>query len=200
MIEKLRPFLAHPMVKGIASVMTGNLAAQLLVIAATPILTRLYGPSDFGVYGTLLTTISIGSSIASLGLNMAIPKAATDKEASALAAVSTATALVAAPMLGVSAYLVMSAGYWRFGAIGPGLASAILALGLFVFTFYGTALYAAIRLQCYRWIAIARIVQYGGIVAAQLALASVAGAAGLALGHVIGFAGGALIEDDVRGI
>jgi O-antigen/teichoic acid export membrane protein len=189
--ERLHRFISHPMVRGVGSVFTGNIGAQFLVVAATPVLTRLYGPDEFGVYGSMLTAISIASTAIGLGFNLAIPKARANEEAGALAVASTVSALFFAAPLGVLCYWAVSVGLWKLGAFGAGMASFVLVAGAIAFAFYGTALYAAIRVGRYRWIAIARITLYGGAVLMQIALAPLLGAAGLALGHVIGMAGGA---------
>ena len=45
--------------KNVLIMVVGRVAAQAIPILITPILTRLYSPNDFGVFGVFLTIISI---------------------------------------------------------------------------------------------------------------------------------------------
>ncbi|MDE2427348.1 MAG: oligosaccharide flippase family protein [Burkholderiales bacterium] len=48
-------------------------AGQLIVLAATPVLARIYSPNEFGIYASLVAISAIISSIASLRFDVAIP-------------------------------------------------------------------------------------------------------------------------------
>lgn len=76
----------------------GTTAAQLIGLATTPVLTRLYDPVAFGAFGTFSAIVTIGASFAGLALPLAIVYADTDDERRALAriciAVSALTGLL----------------------------------------------------------------------------------------------------------
>src|SRR5690606_21592699 len=71
-------------VRNVAVLAGGTALGQLLTIAASPVLTRLYDPADFGVlgvYAALLTTIT---TVASLRYELAIPVSDDEEEAASL--------------------------------------------------------------------------------------------------------------------
>ncbi|EFN8692865.1 hypothetical protein EBA27_25315, partial [Escherichia coli] len=45
-------------------VIGGNALAQIIVILGTPLLTRMYQPSDFGIYSTIMAVVLIVGIIA----------------------------------------------------------------------------------------------------------------------------------------
>lgn len=56
----------------LAKLMGGSLGVQLLLLLATPLLTRLFTAADFGVLGVFLSLASIGGAVATLRYEMAI--------------------------------------------------------------------------------------------------------------------------------
>jgi O-antigen/teichoic acid export membrane protein len=65
----------------------GTAMAQALLVVASPLLTRIYTPADFGVLGVYLSIVSVLVIIASLRLEMALPIPTEAGEADALLAV-----------------------------------------------------------------------------------------------------------------
>ena len=66
----------------------GTLTAQILLVAASPILTRLYSPSDFGLLGVYTSMLAITLLLSSLRFDIAIPLPEEDVEAANLVALS----------------------------------------------------------------------------------------------------------------
>lgn len=60
-----------------SNLLSGNAAAQLVFLASTPILTRLYTPEDFSDLAVYVALIVIGLSLSCLKLAVAIPLAKT---------------------------------------------------------------------------------------------------------------------------
>ncbi|PJD96591.1 MAG: hypothetical protein CK426_08070 [Legionella sp.] len=60
---------------------SGTTIAQLLPILITPLLTRLYSPTDFGIFSLYLGIVSICSVIVSARYELAIMQSKSDKEA-----------------------------------------------------------------------------------------------------------------------
>jgi O-antigen/teichoic acid export membrane protein len=80
-VKKLKRLFENKFVKNIVIVASGTAFAQILTIAMTPVITRIYLPEEYGilsVYGSLLTLLSIG---ASLDYQKAIPIAEDDQSA-----------------------------------------------------------------------------------------------------------------------
>lgn len=61
-----------------------NLGAQALLVLASPILTRLFGPADFGVLALYVSLTSIIVSMATLRFDWLMPNARTDRHAAGL--------------------------------------------------------------------------------------------------------------------
>ena len=59
--------------RGVASLTTGTVIGQLLLLAASPVVTRLYSAEDFGVFGVFVSLVSILSVVSSLRYQIAIP-------------------------------------------------------------------------------------------------------------------------------
>jgi lipopolysaccharide exporter len=65
-------------------VMTSTGLAQLLTIGFSPVLSRLYGPGDFGVYGTFLSVAGVLSAVVTLQYSEALMLPDQDREAAGL--------------------------------------------------------------------------------------------------------------------
>jgi len=86
----------------LAKLMGGSLGVQLLLLLATPILTRLFTAADFGVLGVFLSLASIGGAVATLRYEMAIvvaPSRVASRCLFWLAAAATVTSCVLAAMV-----------------------------------------------------------------------------------------------------
>ncbi|MCF7482055.1 oligosaccharide flippase family protein [Vibrio sp. J1-1] len=69
--------------KNIATLMSGTLAAQIVSLAAIPVITRIYNPTEFGAFSFLLSISTIIGLVSSLKYDQAImlPKRVLDTEA-----------------------------------------------------------------------------------------------------------------------
>lgn len=65
--------------KNIFIVSSGNLISRLIVLLATPLITRLYTPEDYGVFSVFLSITAVLGSIATLRYAVAIPIATEEK-------------------------------------------------------------------------------------------------------------------------
>src|SRR2546423_1133933 len=66
----------------------------LVAIAASPLITRLYSPAEFGVLGVFATTLSVVTVVASLRYDLAIPYPIEEREAAGILALSLVTILL----------------------------------------------------------------------------------------------------------
>lgn len=99
--------LAHsPFARTIGSFMVLTALGQGIYFLLAPLIGRLFTPADVGIYGLLLTIISIASILVCLMYDYAIPVAASDEEAHDLTAGCLAIALVVAPLVGIALALV----------------------------------------------------------------------------------------------
>ncbi|MGB9859042.1 MAG: lipopolysaccharide biosynthesis protein, partial [Moorellaceae bacterium] len=89
------------------AVLTGGTAAgQAMVVLASPILTRLYTPEDFGVLAVYSSVLSIVSVVASLRYELAIPLAEDDETAANLLLLSLTIGVGVSLLTGILTWLL----------------------------------------------------------------------------------------------
>ena len=151
-------------------VLTGGTAAgQAIIVAASPILTRLYSPEEFGVLAVFAALLGILGVIASLRYELAIPLPETDEDAANVAILSLvvvlgmalASAAVAIPLRQPIADALNT----------PLLAKYIwlLPLGLLLIGIYQVFNYWAIRTKAFSAIARTKLIQSLSMVTVQIA-------------------------------
>ena len=79
MLTKLKP--KSEFSHNVLTLMTGTTIAQAIPIAISPILTRIYTPKDFGLYGLFISIIMVLSSIISARYELAIMLPVKDEDA-----------------------------------------------------------------------------------------------------------------------
>ena len=145
--------------RGVSVLVGGTAGAQLLMVLAAPLLTRLFTPEDFGllaVYGGFLAIFTV---IASLRYELAIPLPEDPQEAANVAVLSL---LVVTVISLLSAFIVFFAGEPLAQLLGvPILARYfwLLPVGVFFVGFYQVFNYWAIRNKNFKAIANTRIKQ-----------------------------------------
>lgn len=70
--------------RSVAVLAGGTAAGQAIVVLASPIITRLYTPEDFGVLAVYSSLLGILSTVAALRYELAIPLSEKDEDAAAL--------------------------------------------------------------------------------------------------------------------
>jgi len=146
----------------------GTAAAQVITVLATPLLTRLYNPEDFGVlsvYASLLTIIAV---IASLRYQLAIPIAENDEDAANVVALSLLV------VIGMTILTTVFVGFFRHPIVDilncPSLATYLwlLPVGLLLVGTYQVFQYWAIRSKAFSAIARTKLAQALSMVGVQL--------------------------------
>ena len=79
--------------RNVATVATGTAVAQAMLMAFTPIITRLYGPEAYGLQGIFLSVVSLLTTAAALGYPTAIVLPRSDVDALGLVRLSIYTGL-----------------------------------------------------------------------------------------------------------
>lgn len=85
-LNKIMP--KAPIARGIGLLVGGTAGAQLLMIGATPIITRLYQPSDYGILATFTAILGLVNVISCLRYELAIPLPKKSEDAYNLVALS----------------------------------------------------------------------------------------------------------------
>lgn len=80
--------------KSVTVLVSGTILAQLLIILATPIVSRLYDPKAFGEYAIIVSTSTIIINIVSLGLTSSVMIPKNDDESKDVFMVATITTIV----------------------------------------------------------------------------------------------------------
>lgn len=183
----VRDLLGRPFVRGVSALMGGTALRQLVVLAAAPILTRLYAPADFGVLAVFTSAVAIGTTVCSLTYHLAIPLPESDEVGVNVLAL-TLLITVATSTIAAGAVLIWQGGLvtWLKVPIASGL---VWFLGP---TLLGANVYQALSFWATRKgqfgkVARTKVLQGGGQDAIQVAGGLAAtGAAGLLAGYAAG--------------
>lgn len=170
----------------ILGVAAGAASAHGVVLLASPILTRLYSPADFGVYSFFFAALGFVAPVATLRYELAIPLPRSDKAARGIAALgllaSAALTTLLAVVLGVGKWLGIPPLADASTAFLLGLPAGVAATGVYQITNY-----LAVRHERFGSIAVARGGLGIGTSLVQVVLGATAfGSAGLVIGDVVG--------------
>jgi O-antigen/teichoic acid export membrane protein len=154
--------------KAAGLILGSTVAAQLVVVAASPVLSRLYEPSDFGVLATASGLVSILAIGASLRLEEVLPLIRSDR----IARLAAGLGLTVATILGVSVVLPV----YLFGRnAGIPATDGVLvaftlcvALAVALAGYYSTLAGARLRSQSFGSVARANVDKVLGQLAIQL--------------------------------
>lgn len=164
----------------VLTLVTGAAAAQALVFAARPVLTRLYTPEEFGV---LTLFVALAALLAAAGTGRyedALMLPERDEEAVNVLALAVLVALTLGLAVGLATGWVQGPEAVAWRALAPG---GVLLAVTSAFEIWHT------RLDRFRVVSAGRVAQSATVAAAQLAAGFLAaGAAGLVLGSVAGAA------------
>lgn len=187
----VRKFLArHPRLRGVLAIGGGTLAGQLILLAVTPILSRLYTPEAFGAFSTLIAIVSIVGSVAALKFDAGIVLPEEERDAATV----TRMALFCAGLVSV-----ISAGVlWALELLGLGeswssifLAPVWMAVLAFLTALATILTQVALRGRAYAAVARRPPIQSGTTALVQVGMGFVApGPVGLVTGTAVGNAAG----------
>lgn len=179
-------------VRSVGVVVSGTAAGQVIVLLASPILTRLYAPEEFGVLAVYAAILGAIAMVGSLSYELAIPLPRADRQAANILAVSLGTAVL---VTATSALIIFALreriGVWTgTPALRPYL--WLIPVGVLFAAGYQVWNYWAIRTRSFSLIASTRLRQGLGSAGVQLGFgAAGAGPVGLILGQIVGQAAGA---------
>jgi O-antigen/teichoic acid export membrane protein len=168
---------------------SGTAASQIIIVAATPLLTRLYTPEDFGLLATYVAILSVMSVLSSLRYELAIPLPAADEDAASILVLS-ATIIVFMSLFSelLVFFLAEDIGRWlnlpQFSAY-----VWLLPVGLFLSGLYNISNYWAIRTKTFKAIAKTKVTQAIVMTGLQLGAFKL-GAPALIIGHIVGQSSG----------
>lgn len=172
--------------RNVVTLMTGSTLAQAIPVAISPILTRMYGPKDFGLLALFVSLTTIFGTIANGRYELAVLLPESDEDAINIAALGASISLALSIVLLVLACLFNTSISHALGneSIGPWLyfvPLTVLFLGLFnVLNYFNN------RLKNYRHIALANVYKSLVLTIVQISMGFLRiGAAGLISGRIL---------------
>jgi O-antigen/teichoic acid export membrane protein len=193
----------NPIARALISLVSGAAIGQLILVAVTPVLSRLYGPSDFGGFATLTAVVAVIGPVAALQFDSGVILPKSRDEAAYMVRLALASSITTSLATAACIWALMMAGLvtgWTAVPFAPLWAGA-LVLATSVFT---VLTQAALRNQDYRVIALRGPIQSAGVALGQVGLAFVLPSAtgllgGFLFGRLLGFvplarAGGDLLR------
>lgn len=179
----------NPFVRGVSVLVGGTVGAQVIMVLAAPVLTRLYTPQDFGLLAVFAALLSIVVVVASLRYELAIPLPHDDREAAALLVLSLLIVFAVAALSAIPILLYRHAITRLLNM--PGLADYLylVPLGTLVAGTYNILSYWTLRMKEFTPLAKTKVSQSIASVSIQLGGASI-GPVALLLGQVAGQAMG----------
>lgn len=178
--------------RGVAVLSGGTVAAQLILLSAVPVLTRLYSPDDFGVLAVFVSVLSILSVVTCLRYELAIPIAEDSQTALNVVALCL---LITTGMSMLVGLLVWQVGdnLVNFLDVGEVLAYLwLLPVGIFLVGVYQTFNYWATREKAFGCISKTKLTQSVSSLLVQLSCFKL-GPIGLVAGYITGQAFGAVL-------
>lgn len=166
---------------------SGTAGGQLIVVIFSPVLTRLYVPDEFGVFGAYAAVLYMLLSCVSLRYEVAIPLAETDEDADYLAALALSLtaifSLLLFPVLWCVGFFYSPKYFWIF--------QYFLPLGAAAAGVYNVFMYMRLRRGDQKAIAKTRVTQLmvGTVIQIGCGFLRI-GVAGLVVGQIIGLSFG----------
>lgn len=186
---RLQTYLqGNAFLRNILALMSGTALAQIVVLAMTPFLTRLYTDEQFGLLASFGSVVAIIAAIATLKYDMAVMLPESDDSAKSLTRVAR---WVSALLCFVGTIVLVLIAPWLATLINaPSIAPWLALAGISAFTLTEIAIltYWLNRKSKYKEIASNRVLQSGTTAASQLALGFVKplGVGGLIIGTILG--------------
>lgn len=112
-LEKLKRIKSSQFLISLSVLMSGSVIAQIISILISPVITRLYTPSQFGIYTLVLTAISIFGPVICLKYDMGIVMAKTVRETYSLIKLSIFLSLPLSIIISVIYGLVFMSGNFQ---------------------------------------------------------------------------------------
>jgi O-antigen/teichoic acid export membrane protein len=173
--------------RNVLTLVAGTGFSQIIIIASSPLLTRLYAPADYGVYAVAMSIMAILMTVTCLRYEYAVPLPEADETAANIVALAllinlgmSVTSFVVLGLAGASILVLLNA-----AALGPYV--LLITLGQFGGGAASTLTTWAVRTKTFSQIAAKSVTQTTALVVVQVGLGIVgAGAPGLLLGDVAG--------------
>jgi len=178
-VRRLRALGQTSLMGPVLTLVSGTIAAQAFTYLARPVLTRLFTPDAFGVFGFFLAVVAVFSTAGTGKYEDSVPLPRDAKDAAGVAVLAVAFSfLLSIATLVMIPYRAQLAGAFGRPEVAPIL--ILVPLAILVVAWSRTAELWLTRTHAFAPIASARALQAGAAVPAQVG-AGILGAAGLGL-------------------
>lgn len=180
-----------PFIHSVLLLTSGTIIGQILALLATPIISRLYTPDEYGILGSYTSIIAIGSVVAMLRYEVAIPGSDSDSDAGNLLILTLVIGLCTSIIYAfVCLFIIAPLGaLLNIQALVPYL--WLVPIGIFVIALYQALSHWAIRNQDFSTLAKTKLIQSASMTSVQIMLGIFSfGQIGLILGKILGQGGG----------
>ncbi len=172
--------------KNVLTLLTGTTIAQAIPIAISPILTRLYTPSDFGLYALYVSLVSMSSVVSTGRYELAIMLPRRDKNAANILALSFLLSLVFSFILFLIVLLFNTEITKLLGNEDIGNWLYLLPMSVLFMGLFNTLNYWFNRKLKYKDLSKGRVLQSFTIASVNLSFGLLKLASGLIIANVIG--------------
>lgn len=164
----------------------GTAMGQLILVAATPLLTRLYSPTDMGIFGLFYSFLGVASVAVCWRLEWGVASAVGHREAAKLLLICLILCVPMSAVLAAALAVLIAADVLGFGLL-PAWSSPLAGLALAATGVFVALRYWHVREQAFRAVSLATVWQAAGRVGTSVALGLMAaGSAGLMAGELAG--------------
>lgn len=181
------------LVRSVLVASSGNIAAIVLGLGASPYITRLYDPADLGLYSVFMSLVYLVGIFATLRYEYAISLPTVEKTAVNIVVLCVVVSCVLVMTIGLITHFFGDM-FWSMGSIvylRP--YQNIFFLTLIAWAGYQAYTFWIIRYQKYRQLALVRFSYSVGMISTQITAGLMgAGTVGLILGPMVGYGLGCL--------
>lgn len=173
--------------RSVATLSSGSAAGNVILLATTPVISRLYLPEAFGVFSVFLSIFSIASVFATLNFQVALPLPRRDGTAANLLVGSFGvlglfTLLTVIVVHALDSFADRLTVYEQIKEYAAWLPIALAGAGANIILYYWL-----LRRRDYGSLAIIKVAQSSGMVVGQIAIGLINGSPlGLIVGHIFG--------------
>jgi O-antigen/teichoic acid export membrane protein len=128
--------LRNGFISNVLIVISGTLGAQIITTAITPIITRLYGPEEFGMLGMFMAVLTILGPITALTYPNAIVLPKSDIKAFSIAKLSLVISITFSLLVLIMVYIFFEEINNKLSVNGAAYIWYLLPAGMFSFTLY----------------------------------------------------------------
>lgn len=132
-------------INAVLALLTGTAGSQLIVIAASPLIARLFSPAEFGVFAFFMSIVTILASFSTARFELAIVLPESDEEAISLAVLSAGLALIIAVFALVFFSIASAVSVSWLDNLKPSLIIYFIAFAVVLNAFYQIAYQYSLR-------------------------------------------------------